>query len=511
VRDLIGDVSIVDKHIGATLIHRYTYKKGLFERVTIQMRVETDSLGSVHVPTKVYYGVHTVRAIENFPITGEKVNPALIRAFLEIKQAAAYVNAAAGGVPVDVAKNIIAATEELLVKDIDFEMWPLDPIQGGAGTSMNMNANEVVANYALMLMNKERGRYDIINPNDHVNHSQSTNDAYPTAGKLALIRLLKPMLVQLEALIDALGDQADHTALIYKMGRTQLQDAVPMTLGNNFHAWLKPLRRDLVRIAEAEKPLHVLNLGGSAIGSGINVSYHYQAHIVPKLSAVTGLELEQAHDLFDATQNLDGFVALSGTLKTLAINLSKMSNDLRLLSSGPRSGLTEINLPAKQAGSSIMPGKVNPVIPEVVNQVAFEVIGNDATISAAAEAGQLELNAFEPVLFYRLFASIEHLTGAMETLRINAIDGITPNKARLARDIDLSASFATAMADIIGYKEAAKLAKQSLKTGEPLRDIAVRSALFTDEQLEHVFAVEEIVLNARTPEHGLVLRPAGEK
>ncbi len=278
-----------------------------------------------------------------------------------------------------------------------------------------------------------------------------------------------------------------------------------MTLGNSFHAWLKPLRRDITRLTTARDALYMLNMGGSAIGSGINVSYHYQVHIVPNLASITNLPLTQAHDLFDATSNLDSFVALSGALKSLAVNLSKMSNDLRLISSGPRSGLHEINLPAKQAGSSIMPGKVNPVIPEVVNQVAFEMIGFDATITAAAEAGQLELNAFEPIIFKSLIAGIEHLTRAMDTLRINAVDGITINKSRLSQDIDLSASFATAMAPIIGYQEAAKIAKESLRTGKSLRQIAGNKGVFSEDELAHIFKVEDIVINARTPEHGLVL------
>ncbi|MCM0583386.1 aspartate ammonia-lyase [Weissella diestrammenae] len=474
------------------------------------MRTEKDSLGTLRLPKAVYYGIHTQRAMDNFPITGEKCQPEMIRAFLEIKQAAAKVNAAAGDLDPKIAKTIVQVTEQLLTSPLDFSMWPLDPIQGGAGTSLNMNVNEVLANLANERLGGQLGKYQLVNPNDHVNLGQSTNDTYPSAGKLALLRLLAPLKQSLTTLIDAMGNQADQNVRVYKMGRTQLQDAVPMTLGNSFHAWLKPLLRDLARIEVSEQALHQLNLGGSAIGSGINVSYHYQTHIVPKLGEITGLELSQAHDLFDATQNLDGLVALSGSLKGLAVNLSKIANDLRLLSSGPRSGLNEINLPARQAGSSIMPGKVNPVIPEVVNQVAFEVLGNDATISAASEAGQLELNAFEPVIFYRLFASITHLTGAMNTFCEHAIVGITPNKDRLAKDIDLSASFATAMAKIIGYAPATKLAKQSLKTGQPLREIAADSGLFSAEDLQHVFAVEEIVINARTPEHGLVLRPLSE-
>lgn len=469
------------------------------------MRTETDSLGPLNIPQTAYYGIHTQRALHNFPIATQVTHPELIRAFLEIKQAAAQTNATSGNLGRSVAKHIVRATKQLLSQPFKPELFPISDIQGGAGTSTNMNVNEVIANVALEQTGRLRGDYAYIHPNDHVNMGQSTNDTYPSAGKIALIRLLEPLFTELLALIDALGNKADEFSATYKMGRTQLQDAVPMTLGNSFHAWLKPLRRDVERITAARNALYLLNMGGSAIGSGINVSYHYQVHIVPNLAGITNLPLVQAHDLFDATQNLDCFVALSGTLKTLAMNLSKISNDLRLLSSGPRSGLSEINLPAPQAGSSIMPGKINPVIPEVVNQVAFEMFGFDATVTAAAEAGQLELNAFEPIVFRSLFAGIEHLTAAMQTLRINAIDGITSNKARLSQDIDLSASFATAMAPIIGYQEAAKIAKESLRTGKSLRQIAEKKKLFTTEQLTRIFRVEDIVINARTPEHGLVL------
>lgn len=471
------------------------------------MRTESDSLGQVNIPQTAYYGIHTQRALNNFPISSQATHPELIRAFLEIKQAAAKTNATSGILDRSIAKHIVSATKTLLSNPIDVSMFPLSDIQGGAGTSTNMNVNEVIANVALEQTGRSLGDYDYINPNDHVNMAQSTNDTYPSAGKIALLRLLEPLLFELTELVDALGNKADTFSTTYKMGRTQLQDAVPTTLGNSFHAWLKPLRRDSIRIETAREALYSLNLGGSAIGSGINVSYHYQVHIVPNLAGITKLPLIQSHDLFDATQNLDGLVALSGTLKTLAMSLSKIANDLRLLSSGPRSGLLEINLPAKQAGSSIMPGKVNPVIPEVVNQVAFEMFGFDATITAAAEAGQLELNAFEPIIFRSLFTGIEHLTTAMNTLRLNAIDGITSNKSRLAQDIDLSVSFATAMTPIIGYQEAAKLAKESIRTGKSLRQIAEKKACFTPDQLTHIFKIEDIVINARTPEHGLVLHP----
>ncbi|MBM7617324.1 aspartate ammonia-lyase [Weissella uvarum] len=468
------------------------------------MRVESDSLGQVEVPDQAFYGVHTVRALENFPITGEHVNANLIKALIQIKLATIKTNHDAGNLDDEVAGALIEAANQVLSEPIDYEnMFPLDPIQGGAGTSMNMNANEVLANLALTNLGYEKGDYQKINPNDHVNKSQSTNDVFPSAGKLALIHIVKPLMAEINALMEAMGAKADEFADIYKMGRTQLQDAVPMTLGNSFHAYLKPLGRDLMRIDEAQQGLHVLNLGGSAIGSGINVSRYYQEHIIPELNAVTGLELEQASDLFDATQNLDGFLQLSSALKSLAVDLSKIANDLRLLSSGPRSGLNEINLPARQAGSSIMPGKVNPVIPEVLNQVAFEVMGNDITVTSAVEGGQLELNAFEPVMLYRLFASIEHLTQALKTFREHAIVGITPNEDRLAQDIDLSVSYATAMAAHIGYKEASNLAKEALRTNRSLRDLAEDSGEFTEEELEDIFAVDKIVRNARTPEHGL--------
>lgn len=471
------------------------------------MRIESDSLGQMEVPDQAYYGIHTMRALENFAITKDHVNANLVKALIQIKAAAAKANKGAGTLDTDVADAILTATDELLSQPVDYEnMFPLDPIQGGAGTSMNMNANEVIANVALTNSGHEKGEYQYINPNDHVNKSQSTNDVFPSAGKLALIHIVKPLMLEIEKLMAALGSKAEEFEDVYKMGRTQLQDAVPMTLGNSFHAYLKPLKRDLNRIDKAQADLHVLNLGGSAIGSGINVSRYYQEHIIPELNAVTGLELEQASDLFDATQNLDSFLQLSAALKSLAVDLSKIANDLRLLSSGPRSGLNEINLPARQAGSSIMPGKVNPVIPEVVNQVAFEVMGNDITVTNAVEAGQLELNAFEPVMLYRLFASVDHLTQVLKTFRENAITGITPNEERLEQDIDLSISYTTAMAAIIGYQKASNLAKQALKTNRPLRELAEETGEFTEEQLDEVFAVDKIVKNARTPEHGLIFK-----
>ncbi|MDF7626775.1 aspartate ammonia-lyase [Lactobacillaceae bacterium L1_55_11] len=468
------------------------------------MRQEKDSIGTAAIPADAYYGIHTQRAHDNFPISETVTHPGLIRGLIEIKLAAAKTNVAAGDLPEEIGAAIEAAAEQLLDGPFDEDMFPISDIQGGAGTSTNMNVNEVIANLALELAGFEKGDYSHVHPNDHLNMCQSTNDTYPTAGKIALIRLLDPLLGSLSDLVDALADRAAVFSDTYKMGRTQLQDAVPMVLGNSFHSWLAPLKRDIKRIKASQESLHTINLGGSAIGSGINVSAYYNQHIADNLSAVTGLDLVQAEDLFDATVNQDALVTLSGALKTLAVNLSKMANDLRLMSSGPRSGLGEINLPAKQAGSSIMPGKVNPVIPEAVSQVAFEVIGFDATVTAAAEAGQFELNAFEPIMFKSLITGIEHLTAAMDTLRTNAIEGITANKEKLAKDVEMSISYATAMAPIIGYQEASKLAKASLKSGTSLRKMVEGSRLFTDEQLDHIFNVHKLVINARTPEHGLI-------
>ncbi|CAH1851536.1 aspartate ammonia-lyase [Convivina intestini] len=468
------------------------------------MRIETDSLGSLAVPDEARYGIHTQRALNNFPISQTTTKPALIAALIEIKQAAAKTNVAGGTLASDIGQVIQHACQKLLDQPIDSADFPIGDIQGGAGTSTNMNANEVVANVALSLLDEPKGAYQRVHPNDHVNMGQSTNDTYPSAGKIALIRNLQPLLTELEALIDALAQQAELNAQTYKMGRTQLQDAVPMTLGNTFHAWLVALKRDLQRIGQAQAGLYTLNLGGSAIGSGINVSQYYQEHMIDNLVEITGLPLRQAEDLFDATSNLDSFLALSAALKSLATNLSKFAADLRLMSSGPRSGLHEINLPAKQAGSSIMPGKVNPVIPEVVSQVAFEVIGFDATITAAVAGGQLELNAFEPIIFKSLFTGIEHLTAVMATFRVNAIEGLVANKEQLQADIHFSISFATAMVPLVGYQKAAELAKQSLKNGQSLHELAENSGWFSPNQMKEIFNVERLVKNGRQSGHGLV-------
>ena len=362
----------------------------------------------------------------------------------------------------------------------------MDPIQGGAGTSANMNINEVVANRAIEILGGEKGNYDIVNPNDHVNMCQSTNDVFPTAGKITAIKMIHQVILQLERLYNALIAKSFAFENILKMGRTQLQDAVPIRLGQCFNAYATMISRDIDRLIKSLDEMRTVNLGATAIGTSINAPLSYVKNIVPTLKTVVNLDLKQARDLIDATQNIDCFVAVSGILKTCVVNLSKMCNDLRLLSSGPKTGIGEINLPAKQNGSSIMPGKINPVIPEVVSQVAFNVIGNDLTITMAAEAGQLELNAFEPILFYNLFESLETLSHAISTLVDNCIIGITANEDHCLELLEESVGIATALCPYIGYKKSAEIAKSSLKTGIPIRKLVLKNGILTKEKLDSI-------------------------
>ena len=362
----------------------------------------------------------------------------------------------------------------------------MDPIQGGAGTSANMNINEVVANRAIEILGGEKGNYDIVNPNDHVNMCQSTNDVFPTAGKITAIKMIHQVILQLESLYNALIAKSFAFENILKMGRTQLQDAVPVRLGQCFNAYATMVSRDIDRLIKSLDEMKTVNLGATAIGTSINAPLSYVKNIVPTLKTVVNLDLKQARDLIDATQNIDCFVAVSGILKTCAVNLSKMCNDLRLLSSGPKTGIGEINLPAKQNGSSIMPGKINPVIPEVVSQVAFNVIVNDLTITMAAEAGQLELNAFEPISFYNLFESLETLSHAISTLVDNCIIGITANEDHCLELLEESVGIATALCPYIGYKKSAEIAKSSLKTGIPIRKLVLKNGILTKEKLDSI-------------------------
>ena len=371
-------------------------------------RRENDSIGCKEVPEDVYYGVQSLRAAENFRITGLYMHPEIINSLAYIKKAAAITNCEVGILDKKLADAIVKACDEIIQGNLH-EYFIVDPIQGGAGTSLNMNANEVIANRAIELLGGKKGDYSIVNPNDHVNCGQSTNDVIPTAGKMTSLRLLENAQKELRRLYAALCQKAEEFDSILKMGRTQMQDAVPIRLGQEFKAYSVAIMRDINRMEKAMDEMRTLNMGGTAVGTGINADEKYLKRIVPNLSQITGMDFVQAFDLIDATQNLDSFVAVSGAIKACAVTLSKIANDLRLMSSGPRAGFGEINLPAKQNGSSIMPGKVNPVIPEVVNQIAFNIIGNDVTITMAAEGGQLELNAFEPIIFYCLFQSIDTL------------------------------------------------------------------------------------------------------
>ena len=395
----------------------------------MEFRVEKDSIGTKDVPENVYYGVQSLRAAENFHITGLNMHPEIINSLAYIKKAAAITNCEAGLLDKRRTQAIVQACDEILEGKFR-EDFIVDPIQGGAGTSLNMNANEVIANRAIEILGGKKGDYSVVNPNDHVNCGQSTNDVIPTAGKMTSLRLLKKLKKQLLRLHSALEQKADEFDSVIKMGRTQLQDAVPIRLGQEFKAYSVAILRDLNRMDKAMDEMRTLNMGGTAVGTGLNADESYLRRIVPNLSEISGMDLVQAYDLIDATQNLDSFVAVSGAVKACAVTLSKIANDLRLMSSGPRAGFGEINLPAKQNGSSIMPGKVNPVIPEVVNQVAFNAIGNDMTITMAAEAGQLELNAFEPIIFYCLFQSIDTIAYAVNTFVDNCVIGITANETR---------------------------------------------------------------------------------
>lgn len=451
----------------------------------MNFRVESDSIGTKEVPKEAYYGVQTLRAAENFKITRLKMHEDFIKSLAQIKKASAITNCEIGLLEKNIERAIVQACNEIICGKLH-EEFIIDPIQGGAGTSANMNANEVISNRAIEILGGEKGDYSIVHPNDHVNMGQSTNDVIPTAGKMTILKLIPKALKQLKRLYDALQEKAIEFDDIIKMGRTQMQDAVPIRLGQEFKAYSSVIRRDISRLEKVQEEVRVVNMGGTAVGTGINADEQYLSKIVCNLSNVTDMELRQAEDLIDSTQNLDGFVAVSAAVKTCAVNLSKISNDLRLMSSGPRTGFGEINLPPKQNGSSIMPGKINPVIPEVMSQVAFNIIGNDMTITMAAEAGQLELNAFEPVIFYNLFESIETLGNGVETFVDNCICGITANRERCKNLVENSVGIITAICPHVGYKKAAGVAKTAIKTGESVRELILKQGLLKEAELNDI-------------------------
>jgi aspartate ammonia-lyase len=456
-------------------------------------RIEHDLLGDREVPADVYYGVHTARALENFPISGVPISSHtdLVVALASVKQAAAETNQQLGLLDLDIAKAIIAACVEIRDGALH-EQFVVDQIQGGAGTSTNMNANEVIANRALELLGHERGAYHVVHPLEHVNLGQSTNDVYPTALKVALGTASRSLERALRELVQHCAAKSLEFADMLKLGRTQLQDAVPMTLGQEFGAYAVTIGEDADRMSEASMLIAEINLGGTAIGTGLNAHPAYAALACDRLRHITGLPLTTAGNLVEATSDVGAFVQLSGVTKRAAVKLSKICNDLRLLSSGPQAGFGEINLPPVQAGSSIMPGKVNPVIPEVVNQVAFEVIGNDLTITMAAEAGQLQLNAFEPIIARALLSSLRHLTAAVNVLGERCIRGITANADHMRDAVLQSASIATALNPVLGYEAATALVAEAIATGASIPELVRRSALLDEVVLARVLSPENL-------------------
>lgn len=456
-------------------------------------RIEHDLLGEKEIPAEAYWGVHTARAVENFPITGITIGKYhhLVSALATVKQAAARTNAGLGLLSAERAEAIEAACTEIRAGALADE-FVVDVIQGGAGTSTNMNANEVICNRALQIMGHGLGEYQHLHPADHVNMGQSTNDVYPTALRIAAIESFDALDAAMGELIGAFTDKAAEFARMVKMGRTQLQDAVPMTLGQEMHSYAVTIGEDRQRLAEASALLHEINMGGTAIGTTLNAPPGYVVAVCQNLRAITGRPLSTAANLIEATQDPGAFVQVSSVLKRIAVKLSKICNDLRLLSSGPRSGLNEINLPAVQAGSSIMPGKVNPVIPEVVTQVCYAVIGNDLTITMAAEAGQLQLNAFEPVIAHSLFDSVEQLTAACAVLTSRCVRGITPNVNVMAAHVHNSIGLATALNPYVGYAIASEIARDALLTNRSVADIALERGYLSEAELNHILAPERL-------------------
>ena len=452
-------------------------------------RIEVDSLGEVQVPKDALYGAQTTRAISNFTITRLTTHPKMIQAIGMVKKAAAIANHECGYIDEERLGYIIQACDEV-ISGLHNDSFIADVIQGGAGTSVNMCANEVIANRAAQLANQPIGVYDYIHPNDHINFGQSTNDVFPTSGKLAALFLVDELQKEVQLLRTSVLSKSREFSKILKVGRTHLQDAVPIKLGQEFHAYATALTRDIKRINLAFNDLKSVNMGATAVGTGINTDEKYKAIIVPQLSKICNIKLSSAKDLVDGTRNVDTLVWASSSLKILGVNLSKMCNDLRLMASGPKAGFFEISFPERQPGSSIMPGKVNPVIAEVVNQVAFNVFGNDVTITKAAEAGQLELNVFEPVLFYNLFEMIETLTNACRTLRLNAMDGIVANREQIAFLVDNSVGSITALAPHIGYANSSKIAKQALHQNRKLLEIILESGLVSKEDLEVILDID---------------------
>jgi aspartate ammonia-lyase len=457
-------------------------------------RTEHDLLGYREVPSEMYYGIQTLRAMENFNISGVTLSfyPVLIEALAMVKMAAAKANLDIGLLSKPVTDAIVQACHEIISGKYHGH-FVVDMMQGGAGTSTNMNANEVIANRGLEILGYERGDYKYCHPNNHINLSQSTNDVYPTSIKIALMNSNKKLIEVLKTLIESFRNKGKEFSHVIKMGRTQLQDAVPMTLGQEFEAYAVMLGEEIQRLEQNSRLFLEVNMGATAIGTGINAAPGYREKCVNHLAEITGFDIVLAENLVEATQDTGAFIMYSSAVKRLAVKLSKICNDLRLLSSGPRAGLNEINLPPMQPGSSIMPGKVNPVIPEVVNQIAFKVIGNDLTVTLAAEAGQLQLNVMEPVIVQSIFESIEMLKNGMSTLKYKCIDGITANEKRCREMVVNSIGIVTALNPVLGYETSTRLAKEALETNRSVYDLVLENNLMTKEELDKVLAPENMI------------------
>ena len=458
-------------------------------------RTERDLLGNLDIPAYAYYGVHTQRAINNFEISDGKIsdNTAMVKALAYTKKACALANGELGTIDPKIADLIARACDEIIIKNRCIDQFPIDIYQGGAGTSVNMNANEVIANLALELMGEKKGSYNIIHPNDHVNRCQSTNDAYPTAFRVALYQQVSTLTDALETLQESFSKKAIEFKDIIKMGRTQLQDAVPMSLGQEFHAYSTLIKEEIKLLPIVKELILEVNLGATAIGTGINTPPGYSQVAVDKLKMVTGLNFSVAEDLIEATSDCGAYVIISGALKRTAVKLSKISNDLRLLSSGPRAGFKEINLPELQAGSSIMPAKVNPVIPEVVNQVCFKVIGNDLTITMASEAGQLQLNVMEPVIASCIFESINLLVNATIALKNKCVDGITANPEICLANVMNSIAIVTYLDPVLGHEVCDGIGKECASTGRTVAQVVLEKKLLTQTQLDEIFSVKNML------------------
>jgi len=463
--------------------------------MTKATRTEEDLLGAREVPLEAYWGIHTLRAMENFQISGSVVGDeeAFVRGMVQVKKASALANSDLGALDPEVAGAIVWACDQVLVAERCLDQFPVDQFQGGAGTSVNMNTNEVIANLALEYLGYAKGRYDIINPNDHVNKSQSTNDAYPTGFRLGLFALVGSLIEELERLIAAMRAKGTELVHVLKMGRTQLQDAVPMSLGQEFEAFAVLLEEEVSRLHNNAALLLEVNLGATAIGTGLNTPPDYQSTVVGHLREITGLDVRGAHDLLEATSDTGAYVSMHAAIKRLAVKLSKICNDLRLLSSGPRAGLGEIRLPERQAGSSIMPAKVNPVIPEVVNQVCFKVMGNDVALTFAAEAGQLQLNVMEPEIAQAIFESINLLTRGMSTLRELCVVGIEANEEVCRRNVLDSIGIVTYLNPVIGHHNGDLVGRECARSGRSVREVVLEMGLLEESVLDEILSPENLL------------------